>query len=126
MATFPAAPRTPGGAPVDRLESALAAEVARFERTHPRAAARHTAGESALLGGVPMPWMLLWPGGVPIVATRAKGARPGDVHGHEYVDLCPGEPGAMTGHAPGPPLAAAAERIAQGTTLMVPTQGADG
>jgi glutamate-1-semialdehyde 2,1-aminomutase len=125
MATSPAAPRTPGGAPIDRLEPALAAEIARFEHTHPRAAARHAAGESALLGGVPMPWMMLWPGGFPIVATRAKGARLWDVDGHEYVDLCLGDTGAMTGHAPDAVVAAAAERLAEGTTLMLPTEDAD-
>src|SRR5258705_10474119 len=124
MATFPAAPRTPGGAPVDRLESALAAEVARFERTHPRAAARHTSGESALLGGVPMPWMMLWPGGFPIIATRAKGARLWDVDGHEHVALCPGDTGALTGHDPDAAVAAAAARVAQGTTLLFPTRDA--
>src|SRR5258706_3497168 len=125
MATSPAAPRTPGGAPVDRLESALAAEIARFERTHPRAAARHAAGESALLGGVPMPWMMLWPGGFPIIAARAKGARLWDVDGHEYIDLGLGDAGAMTGHARDAVVAAAAERLAQGTTLMLPTEDAD-
>ena len=112
-------------APAPVLESALAAEIARFEDTHPRAAARHAAAGSALLGGVPMPWMMRWPGGFPMIATRAKGARLWDVDGHEYVDFCLGDTGAMTGHAPDAVVAAASDRVAQGTTLMLPTEDAD-
>jgi glutamate-1-semialdehyde 2,1-aminomutase len=125
MAASSTQARTSGGAPVDRLESALAAEIVRFERTHLRAAARFMPGESSLLGGVPMPWMMRWAGGFPIIATRAKGARLWDLDGHEYVDLCLGDTGAMTGHAPDAVVAAAAERIAQGTTLMLPTEDAE-
>jgi glutamate-1-semialdehyde 2,1-aminomutase len=106
------------------IDTALAREIERFERTHPRAAARHAA-DSALLGGVPMPWMMRWAGGFPIVATLAKGARLWDLDGHEYVDLCLGDTGAMTGHAPDAVVAAASERIANGTTLMLPTEDAD-
>jgi glutamate-1-semialdehyde 2,1-aminomutase len=116
---------SPGGAPADRLRAGLAEESARFERTHPRAAARHAAGGSGLLGGVPMPWMMRWAGGFPIVASHAKDARLWDVDGHEYVDLCLGDTGAMTGHAPDAVVAAASARIANGTTLMLPTEDAD-
>jgi glutamate-1-semialdehyde aminotransferase len=106
------------------LRAALADETARFERSHPRAAARHAAGGSGLLGGVPMPWMRRWPGGFPIVASHAKGARLWDIDGHEYVDLCLGDTGAMTGHAPDAVVAAASARLARGTTLMLPTEDA--
>jgi glutamate-1-semialdehyde 2,1-aminomutase len=116
-------PRTSGGAPADRLEAALATEIERFERTHPQAAARHAA-DSRLLGGVPMPWMMRWAGGFPMIATRAKGARLWDLDGHEYVDLCLGDTGAMTGHAPDAVVAAATDRIANGTTMMLPTEDA--
>jgi glutamate-1-semialdehyde 2,1-aminomutase len=108
----------------DQLTAALAAEQERFERTHPRAAERHAA-DSAMLGGVPMPWMMRWAGGFPIVAAHAKGARLVDVDGHEYVDLCLGDTGAMAGHAPDPVVKAAAERMAAGTTLMLPTDDAE-
>jgi glutamate-1-semialdehyde 2,1-aminomutase len=108
----------------DRLAAALATEQERFERTHPRAAARHAA-ESAMLGGVPMPWMMRWAGGFPVVAAHAKGARLTDTDGHEYVDLCLGDTGAMTGHAPAPVVAAASARLAAGTTMMLPTEDAE-
>ena len=107
-----------------RVAAALAAEQERFARTHPRAAVRH-GGESAMLGGVPMPWMMRWAGGFPIVAASAKGARLFDIDGHEYVDLCLGDTGAMAGHAPDPVVEAAAARLAAGTTLMLPTEDAE-
>jgi glutamate-1-semialdehyde aminotransferase len=107
-----------------RLASALAREQAEFERTHPRAAARHAAA-SAMLGGVPMPWMMLWAGGFPVIAAHAKGARLTDTDGNEYVDLCLGDTGAMAGHAPDPVVEAASRRLAAGTTLMLPTDDAE-
>jgi glutamate-1-semialdehyde 2,1-aminomutase len=108
----------------DRLRSALAAEQERFERTHPRAAARHAA-ESAMLGGVPMPWMMRWAGGFPVTAAHAKGARLVDTDGHEYVDLCLGDTGAMAGHAPDQVVNAAAHQLAAGVTMMLPTDDAE-
>jgi glutamate-1-semialdehyde 2,1-aminomutase len=108
----------------DRLAELLAAEQAEFERTHPLAAANHAA-ESAMLGGVPMPWMMLWAGGFPVIAAHAHGARLTDTDGNEYVDLCLGDTGAMAGHAPAPVVEAASRRLAAGTTLMLPTDDAE-
>jgi glutamate-1-semialdehyde 2,1-aminomutase len=107
-----------------RLAAALAAEQERFERAHPRAAARHAAA-SAMLGGVPMPWMMRWAGGFPVIAERAKGARLVDTDGNEYVDLCLGDTGAMAGHAPDPVVEAASARLAAGITMMLPTDDAE-
>jgi glutamate-1-semialdehyde 2,1-aminomutase len=109
---------------VQRLAAALAAEQQRFERTHPRAATRR-GGDSAMLGAVPMPWMMRWAGGFPVVASHAKGARLWDTDGNEYVDLCLGDTGAMAGHAPPPVVKAASERLAAGVTLMLPTEDAE-
>ena len=50
-----------------------------------------------------MPWMIRWPGGFPVFAAEAHGARFTDVDGHEYVDFCLGDTAAMTGHSPKPP-----------------------
>ena len=52
-----------------------------------------------------MPWMREWPGGFPLFAAEAQGARFPDVDGHEYVDFCLGDTGAMTGHSPAPTVA---------------------
>jgi glutamate-1-semialdehyde 2,1-aminomutase len=60
-----------------------------------------------------------------VIAAHANGARLTDTDGHEYVDLCLGDTGAMTGHAPGPVVEAASRRIATGTTMMLPTEDAE-
>lgn len=71
-----------------------------------------------------MPWMMAWAGGFPVVAERARGATIVDVDGHEYVDLCLGDTGAMTGHAPEPVWRVAGDRLRRGTTMMLPTEDA--
>ncbi|MEZ5193403.1 MAG: hypothetical protein R2734_13470 [Nocardioides sp.] len=43
--------------------------------------------------------MTRWPGSFPVFFDTASGARFTDVDGLEYVDLCLGDTGAMTGHA---------------------------
>ncbi|MGE5691922.1 MAG: aspartate aminotransferase family protein [Pseudomonadota bacterium] len=102
----------------------LASERERFEREHPRSRALATRGRRSLLGGVPMHWMVRWPGGFPVFATDAAGARFRDVDGHEYVDFCLGDTGAMTGHSPEPTVRAVRERVAHGITLMLPSEDA--
>ena len=46
-----------------------------------------------------MNWMTRWPGQFPVFFVEAEGARVVDVDGNEYVDLCLGDTGAMTGHS---------------------------
>jgi glutamate-1-semialdehyde 2,1-aminomutase len=107
-----------------RLASLLARELDSFAAAHPRSAALHARARESLVGGVPMPWMMAWAGGFPIAAERAQGATIVDVDGHEYVDLCLGDTGAMTGHAPEPVWRAAGDRLLSGTTMMLPTEDA--
>ena len=47
-----------------------------------------------------MHWMVEWASRFPVFVAEASGARFTDVDGNEYVDLCLGDTGAMTGHAP--------------------------
>lgn len=110
---------------VDRnhLASLMGAETERFIQTHPRSAA-HADAANALLAGVPMPWMRRWPGPFPLVMQAASGARFTDVDGHEYVDLCLGDTGAMTGHAHTEIGAAVTAQLARGSTVMLPTTDA--
>jgi glutamate-1-semialdehyde 2,1-aminomutase len=71
-----------------------------------------------------MHWMVRWAGGFPVYAADAEGARFRDVDGHEYVDFCLGDTGAMTGHSPAPTVRAVAEQAARGITLMLPSEDA--
>jgi glutamate-1-semialdehyde 2,1-aminomutase len=59
-----------------------------------------------------------------VFVDRAEGAHFTDVDGHEYVDFCLGDTGAMTGHAPKEVVDAIAEHAASGITLMLPTEDA--
>jgi glutamate-1-semialdehyde 2,1-aminomutase len=108
----------------DRLTGLLAAESERFVATHPRSAELHERALGPLIAGVPMNWMTRWPGAFPVFAQRASGASITDVDGHTYVDLCLGDTGAMTGHAPPATVAAVAEQAAAGITMMLPTEDA--
>ena len=107
-----------------RLAAALRKETERFAETHPRSRALHARAQRSLLAGVPMPWMVRWPGGFPIVVAEGSGGRFRDVDGHEYVDFCLGDTGAMVGHAPAAVTEAVAERLRRGATFMLPVEDA--
>jgi glutamate-1-semialdehyde 2,1-aminomutase len=106
----------------DRLGKLLERELGAFRAAHPRSAALHERAQGSLLGGVPMPWMMLWAGGYPVAVAEAQGSRVRDVDGHEYADLCLGDTGAMAGHSPPPVLEALHARA--GITTMLPTEDA--
>jgi glutamate-1-semialdehyde 2,1-aminomutase len=112
-----------GVEPIDRerLKSLISDERERFARDHPRSRSLFETASRNLLAGVPMSWMTRWPGGHPVFAERAKGARITDVDGITYVDLCLGDTGAMAGHAPEATAAVVAGRYSRGATLMLPT-----
>ena len=108
----------------ERAGELLRDELERFAREHPRSRELSERARSSLLAGVPMHWMVRWAGGFPVYATDARGARFRDVDGHEYVDLCLGDTGAMTGHSPEPTVRAVQDRVARGITLMLPSEDA--
>jgi len=95
-----------------------------FTRSHPKSAKLFERARKSLLGGVPMNWMSKWPGAFPIFVAEAKGAHFTDVDGHKYVDLCLGDTGAMTGHAPAAVVESATAQLARGITTMLPTENA--
>ena len=99
-------------------------EEARFHDEHPRSRELAERAGAHLLAGVPMHWMLKWPGGFPVYVAEAHGGRFVDVDGHEYVDFCLGDTGAMTGHGPGPTVRAISDQVGRGITLMLPTEDA--
>jgi glutamate-1-semialdehyde 2,1-aminomutase len=108
----------------ERAERLLERELERFEREHPRSGELARRASRSLLAGVPMHWMLRWPGAYPLFAEEAWGARFRDVDGIEYVDFCLGDTGAMTGHSPEPVVRAVADQAARGITLMLPSEEA--
>jgi len=108
----------------DRLLTLLNREERRFVETHPRSRELFLRAGHSLLAGVPMHWMTEWAGAFPVFVAEAEGARFVDVDGHEYVDFCLGDTGAMAGHAPRAVVEAVAEQAAKGITLMLPTEDA--
>ena len=106
------------------LPALMRREEERFAREHPRSRELAAEARRHLLGGVPMHWMAKWPGGFPVFFAEARGSRFTDVDGHEYVDFCLGDTGAMSGHAPAATLRAIAEQSARGITTMLPTDDA--
>jgi len=107
-----------------RLKELMAREERRFVAEHPKSAALFQRAQRSLLGGVPMNWMKKWPGKFPVFVAEARGAHFTDVDGLEYVDLCLGDTGAMTGHSPPASIAAMARQAEKGVTLMLPTEDA--
>ena len=81
----------------EKLKKLHEREAQRFVAEHPRSAALYKRAENSLLGGVPMNWMKKWAGPFPVFVTKAKGAHFTCADGKDYVDLCLGDTGAMTG-----------------------------
>lgn len=108
----------------DRLAALLDEELANFARRHPRSAALFERATGSLLAGVPMNWMVKWASPFPLFVETASGARFRCVDGHEYVDFCLGDTGAMAGHGPAPTVAAVERQLRHGITHMLPTEDA--
>ncbi len=83
-----------------RLAGLIERERAAYAANFPGSRAAYAAAGEHLLGGVPMTWMRLWPGGFPLYQASARGARVTDIDGHEFTDFCLGDTGAMAGHSP--------------------------
>ena len=106
----------------EKLQQLKQREEKRFVAEHPKSAELYARGKHSLLGGVPMNWMNKWAGAFPVFVERAQGAHFTDVDGRDYVDLCLGDTGAMTGHSPEVVADAIARRVREGITLMLPTE----
>src|SRR5689334_16631445 len=124
---MPASP-APDGTGFDRtrLTALIARERETYEQRHPSSRKAFADGAANLLGGVPMTWMRMWPGGFPLYYREAHGARLTDLDGNTLTDFCLGDTGAMAGHSPAATVAAIAKRVMQdgGLTTMLPTEDA--
>src|SRR5215469_7193586 len=110
-----------------RLAELISRERKAYQARHPASAAAFAEAGAHLLGGVPMTWMRMWPGGFPLYLAMANGSRLTDIDGNEFIDFCLGDTGAMAGHSPSAVQAAVASRYgdAGGATTMLPTQDAE-
>ena len=115
---------SPSGVDAARVQELLERELETFAERHPRTRALHTQARESLLDGVPMNWMVKWAGPFPLFLDSARGAHARCVDGHDYVDLCLGDTGAMAGHGPAPVVAAVERQLRRGITTMLPTEDA--
>src|SRR6266508_3974694 len=107
-----------------RLARLMASEQERFTADHPRSAGLFDDARASLLDGVPMPWMVKWASPFPPFVESAAGAHFRCVDGHDYVDFCLGDTGAMAGHGPAATVAAVERQMRRGITHMLPTEDA--
>jgi glutamate-1-semialdehyde 2,1-aminomutase len=108
----------------DKVQKLLEQEQMLFKQNHPRSFELYQRAKNSLLAGVPMHWMTRWPGGFPVFVSEAKGATFKDVDGNDYIDLCMGDTGAMTGHAPEAVKPVILEQLSKGITTMLPSENA--
>ena len=99
-------------------------EQERFLDKHPKSGEMFQSAKQVMPGGVPMSWMVKWPGAYPVFIESAQGARFIDVDQNVYIDFCLGDTGSMTGHSPEPTVKAIREQVGKGLTAMLPTQDA--
>lgn len=111
---------------VDRvlLNTLFEHERQHFIAKHPKSQKLAERAKASLLSGVPMNWMRRWASDFPIFIKEAEGAYITDVDGHRYLDLCLGDTGAMTGHAPPVVVKAIIDHVRRGITFMLPTEDA--
>ena len=108
----------------EHLKALHQREMERFLSRTPKSAALFEKAKEVMPGGVPMSWMSKWPGNYPLFVQSASGAHFIDVDGNEYIDLCLGDTGSMTGHSPKPTVDAISNQLAKGMTAMLPTDDA--
>ena len=107
-----------------KLSLAMKRESERFLARTPKSKALFEDAKKVMPGGVPMSWMSKWPGAYPTFVASANGSRFTDVDGNEYIDLCLGDTGSMTGHSPKATVDAINAQLENGITAMLPTENA--
>ncbi|MFZ6747962.1 aspartate aminotransferase family protein [Undibacterium sp. Ren11W] len=99
-------------------------ELASFSAKNPRSQALAMRAAEHMLFGVPLHWMSDWATPFSLSVSHASGAQVVDIDGHQYVDFCLGDTGAMFGHAPPPVARALAHQAVRGYTTMLPGEDA--
>nr|WP_298825122.1 aspartate aminotransferase family protein [uncultured Piscinibacter sp.] len=108
---------------VDReaLSAVQQREAQRYLDTHPCSVTLAADDARHYLFGVPLHWMRDWPVPAMLHVARASGNRLWCADGHEYLDFCLGDTGAMFGHSPAPVAQAVAAQAVRGLTAMLPS-----
>jgi glutamate-1-semialdehyde 2,1-aminomutase len=115
---------SPTGVQPERVRELLDHELETFAARHPRTRELHQRARESLLDGVPMNWMVKWAGPFPLFLASASGAHATCADGHDYVDLCLGDTGAMAGHGSEAVITAVERQLRRGITTMLPTEDA--
>ena len=108
----------------DHLRSLRTREEARFLKRTPKSGEKFELAKKVMPAGVPMSWMAKWPGAYPLFVASAKGAHFTDLDGNNYIDLCLGDTGSMTGHSPSATVRTINHQLERGMTAMLPTEDA--
>ncbi|TNF58334.1 MAG: aspartate aminotransferase family protein [Burkholderiales bacterium] len=108
----------------DRAQAFLARERETYTRENPRSAALSAEAGRHLLFGVPLHWMNDWGTPFALHVAQARGTRVTDVDGHERIDFCLGDTGAMFGHSPPAVSRALRHQADRGYTAMLATADA--
>ena len=108
-------------ATLDRL---AAQERQRFIESNPQSKLLADRCAPHWLFGVPLHWMNDWSTPFALHVRQAQGAHVTDVDGHDLVDFCLGDTGAMFGHAPAAVVKAVQTQVAKGCTTMLASEDA--
>ena len=112
------------GINLEGARSLFKREQVSFAAKMPKAQALAKQAENHLLFGVPLHWMTDWSTPFSLYVDQAQGAHFTDVDGHDYVDFCLGDTGAMFGHSSKPVADALVSQATRGYTTMLPTEDA--
>ncbi len=111
-----------GGVNKSKIGELMAREEKAFLKSHKKSKRLFERAKKSLLAGVPMNWMVRWAGPYPIFAREGGGQYIEDVDGNSYLDLCLGDTGSMFGHSPRVVVDAVRKQVANGITMMLPTE----
>ncbi|MBA4100323.1 MAG: aspartate aminotransferase family protein [Rhodospirillum sp.] len=109
---------------IEQLRALRAEEVARFNARIPRSNALYAESRGLMPNGVPCSWMAAFYPGTEIFVARGDGATFTDVDGNRYLDMTQCDLSMVCGFGPAPVARAVAERFANGSHFLLPTEDA--
>lgn len=109
----------------DKILSGLrAAELRVFADKIPKSRALHAESRKVMPNGVPCSWMAAFYPGTDIFAVRGSGCHFEDLDGNRYLDMTQCDLSMACGFGPEPVARAVAERFADGSHFLLPTEDA--